>query len=336
LNKTTRTPFLPPRLLRSAHVQTLLGSRGRQYWVNRRAADLLHASTRELVSCSDGVQLETWCARQPGNAATVILIHGWLGHAGSSYVLSAGAQLWQRGFSVIRLNLRDHGGTAHLNEGLYNAARIAEVVEAITVLQQQQATGPCGLAGFSLGGNFALRVARELQIPTIAVCPALDPASTMARIDLGWVGYKLFFIRKWQRHMREKQLAFPHLYQFDRAMQIRSVRELTELFVNEYSQFADTAEYLSAYTLTGTALADTAATIIYAEDDPVIPAADFARLPASIDLQASRYGGHCAFVTSPARASWMDFYLADRFSEFLRPSTHEPSESAPHHRFAHP
>lgn len=327
--------FQPPRLLRSAHLQTLLGSRGRQYWVHRRAAELLAASERVVVTCSDGARLEAWSARQATAAPTVILIHGWLGHAGSGYVLSAGAQLWQRGFSVIRLNLKDHGGTAHLNEDLYNAARIAEVVEAVTLLQQQQATGPCGLAGFSLGGNFALRVAGQTGMPTIAVCPALNPGTTMAQIDRGWFGYRLFFIRKWQHHMRQKQQAFPHLYQFDKAMQIKSVQELTDLFVNEYSAFADTAEYLAAYTLTGDVLAQTAATIVYAEDDPVVPAADFAGLPESIELRPSRFGGHCAFISSPARSSWIDEYLSSRFSQLLQMSSPEAPESAPGHILLH-
>jgi len=311
------TGFTPPKLLRSAHVQTLLGGRGRQRWVLRRAAAIRDASERKLIRCSDDVTLEAWVARQPDDAPTVVLIHGWLGHSESSYVLSAAAQLWQQGFSVFRLNLRDHGDTVHLNEGLYNAARISEVIDAVNALQQQWATGPCGLAGFSLGGNFALRVARATRIPTVAVCPALDPGSTMQQIDIGWIGYRLYFVRKWQQHMRRKQQAFPHLYQFDKAMAIRSVRELTDLFINEYSEFADTQEYLDAYTLTRDGLADTAATIVYAEDDPVIPAADFSGLPATIDLHANEHGGHCAFLTSPRTPSWIDGYLADRFRQML-------------------
>ena len=75
--------FSPSFLLRSPHLQTFLGSRGRKPWVDRRARGLHDAARRVVVTCADGVQLEAWVARQPKDAPTVILIHGWLGHARS-------------------------------------------------------------------------------------------------------------------------------------------------------------------------------------------------------------------------------------------------------------
>lgn len=309
--------FKPHPLLRSAHVQTLLGSRGRGRWVNARAQSMRTAATRRILTCTDGVQLESWVSRQAGDAPTVILIHGWLGHAESSYLLSAAAELWCTGFSVIRLNLRDHGATAHLNEEMFHSARIGEVIDAVRQLERNHATGPCGLAGFSLGGNFALRVARAHDIETVAICPAVNPATTMARIDTGWIGYKLFFVRKWHRLLRAKQRAYPMRYQFQQALQLRSVATLTDLFVAAYTEFDSTQDYFNAYTLTGETLAETRATIIYARDDPVIPAEDFARLPQSLTLKALEFGGHCAFVDNLSRAAWTDRYLSQHFNRTL-------------------
>jgi len=316
--------FKPHPLLRSAHVQTLLGSRGRAIWVKRRARGVLSAAQRVVLTCTDGVQLESWVSSNVSGAPTVILIHGWLGHADSSYVLSAAAHLWECGFSVIRLNLRDHGATAHLNEALFHSARIREVVAAVQQLQENHATGPCGLAGFSLGGNFALRVARArtasadvCAIETIAICPAINPAATMARIDSGWVGYKLFFVRKWQRALRAKKHAFPALYEFEQALQLKSVAALTDLFVTAYTEYSSTQDYFAAYALTGDILANTQATILYAGDDPVIPSEDFARLPASITLEAIAQGGHCAFIDDLRQATWADRYLSAHFRRTL-------------------
>lgn len=313
-------PFLPPRLLRSPHVQTVLGSRARKPWVERRAADLIRASKRELITTSDGVRLEAWVARRQQGAPSVILIHGWLGHAGSSYVLSAGAELWARGFSVLRLNLRDHGNTADLNEEIYHAARLTEVVDVVSILRQQHATGPTGLAGFSLGGNFALRVARDVDVPVLAVCPALNPAATLRRIDYGWVGYRVFFVSKWRTALRQKQAAFPDRYCFDQALTLSSVAALTDLFVREHTPFDSTSAYLDAYSLTGDALRGTRATIVYAMDDPVIPPRDFQGLPASIESMATRHGGHCAFLYSPSQPGWIDRLIADHFAKMLMPA----------------
>ena len=313
----TAHQFVPPRALRSAHVQTLLGSRGRGYWVTKRAAGLLAASRQEIITCSDGIKLEAWVSAQPGVAPTVVLIHGWLGDADSGYVRSAGAELWARGFSVVRLNLRDHGDTAHLNQELYNAARTREVVEAVTIIRDQHATGSCGVAGFSLGGNFALRVARELGIATIAICPAMNPATTMRQIDLGWAGYRWFFVRKWQNAMRRKQLAHPNHYRFDKALRLSTVSAMTDFFIREYSDYASTEDYFAAYTLTGSELDQCQATVVYAEDDPVIPADSFRNLPSSLDVTALRHGGHCAFIHTPWQPTWSDRFLADRFTQLL-------------------
>lgn len=313
----TPESFLPAPGLRSPHVQTLLGSRGRGRWVAQRASSLLASSRQEIITCSDGVRLEAWVSQQPKPAPLIVLIHGWLGHADSNYVRSSGASLFNDGFSVVRLNLRDHGDTSHLNEEIYNAARSAEVIEAVSTIRERFADGPVGVAGFSLGGNFALRVAKALHLPTIAICPALDPANTLQQIDLGWVGYRLYFVRKWQRAMRQKQAAFPHRYRFETALQLSTVAAMTDFFVNEYSDFADTSEYFAAYTLTGEELAGCEACIIFSEDDPVIPAADFQNLPPQLEITALTHGGHCAFVESLTSPSWIDRFLPAKFTHLF-------------------
>ncbi len=313
----TFEPFKPGQALRSPHVQTILGSRGRGFWVRRRAADLLSRSERLLLSTDDGVQLEAWLSRQPETAPAVILIHGWLGHADSSYVLSAAAELFRHGFSVVRLNLRDHGDTAHLNEEMFHSARTAEVVDAVRRIRSLLNV-PIGVAGFSLGGNFALRIARDTRFPTLAICPAIDPTATMDSIDGGSPIYRLFFLLKWQRSLQRKETAFPQRYDFSAAKKLRTVSALTDLFVREHTDFPDTASYLDAYTLTGSVLADTEATVLYAEDDPVIPAEGFERLPTGISRVATRHGGHCAFIQDPRTPTWADACVVRFFEDRLR------------------
>ncbi len=310
-------PFDPPGSLRSPHVQTILGSRGRGRWVRRRARGVVAAARQEILTVSGGVRLEAWISRQPRPAPAVILIHGWLGHAGSSYVLSAAAELWRQGFSVARLNLRDHGNTAHLNPELFHSARIHEVVDAVELLATRHLSGPCGLAGYSLGGNFALRVARATGRETVAICPAVDPPATMRSIDTGLAAYRLFFLLKWRRALREKERAFPDRYHFREAGRLTTVSELTDLFVREHTDFPSTRAYFDAYSLTGNALQGTRATIVYSRDDPVIPAGAFATLPSSIEQVPTTRGGHCAFIERLSGPSWTDGYLAAHFRQRL-------------------
>ena len=68
------------------------------------------------------------------------------------------ARLLVRGFDVFRLNFRDHGDTHHLNEGLFHSNRIDEVVRAAVALSERYPIRPLVAAGYSLGGNFALRM----------------------------------------------------------------------------------------------------------------------------------------------------------------------------------
>lgn len=278
---------------------------------------MLAASRKQILHTEGGIRLEAHLSIQQRPAPGVILIHGWLGHADSSYVISAAAELWNVGFSVARLNLRDHGDTAHLNEELFHSARIAEVISAAEVLADRHISGPCGLAGFSLGGNFALRVARATGMETVAICPAIDPPATMTSIDTGLAVYRWFFLLKWRHALSAKQKAFPHRYDFSAASRLSTVSALTDLFVRHHTDYPSTREYFEAYSLTGDALSGTRATILYAEDDPVIPAAGFARLPGTVDLIATEYGGHCAFIERPWQPTFADQHLVRHFTATL-------------------
>lgn len=159
------TEFRPPRPLQNPHLQTLMSSLGRSGAVQQDAAAMLAAAREVRLVCTDGVVLQAWVSAQPRPAPVVVLIHGWLGHAGSNYLVSAATHLWRAGFTVARLNLRDHGGTTHLNEELFHSARTQEVIDAVAQLSRTEGDGRGGVIGFSLGGNFALRVARALHFP---------------------------------------------------------------------------------------------------------------------------------------------------------------------------
>ena len=159
------TSFRPRRWLRGPHFQTILSSLPpRRSRVERRAIPVRAASVERLLECGDGVTLQAFHAspakrgREPGKRVAVLL-HGWEGSADSTYVLSMSQTLFALGFEVVRLNLRDHGATHHLNRELFHSCRLPEVVGAVRTLAQQFAGLPMVLAGFSLGGNFMLRVA---------------------------------------------------------------------------------------------------------------------------------------------------------------------------------
>ena len=66
-----------------------------------------------------------------------MLLHGWEGSADSTYLLSLAQSLFAAGFEVVRLNLRDHGATHHLNRELFHSCRLPEVVGAVRALARK-------------------------------------------------------------------------------------------------------------------------------------------------------------------------------------------------------
>ena len=305
--------FTPPRWLRGAHVQSILPSLPlRRVIVERRARSLISSSRELLLDCGDGVRLQALFSPAPDGQeqrrALVVLLHGWEGSAQSLYVLSLGQTLYENGFDVVRLNLRDHGDTHHLNRDLFHSCRLPEVVGAIRRLQFLFPSHRLMLAGFSLGGNFMLRVAAEAPnarinvTHAIGVSPVLDPANCLDAMERGWSLYHDYFVRKWLRSLKRKQRVWPGHFEFDEFIASRNLREMTRELVLRHAGYDDVEDYFRGYAITESRLADLVvpSTLITALDDPIIPASDLSRLarPPALRVIVTETGGHCGFFDS--------------------------------------
>jgi predicted alpha/beta-fold hydrolase len=313
--------FRPPGWLSNAHFQSIWPSLPlRRRAIERRAAGVIAATRPLVLDCGDGVRLLGLHAPPAASAGArrhlVALLHGWEGSADSLYVLSCAQSLHERGFDVIRLNLRDHGGTHALNRELFHSCRLPEVVGALVRVQALYPGHALSLAGFSLGGNFCLRVgarAREagLRIARIvAVCPVLDPATTLEALESGPAIYRQYFLFKWRRSLRLKQAAWPGIYDFGELISDPTLTGMTDRMVRKYTEYPDLASYLGGYAITGRVLEslDSRAHIVTSRDDPMILAHDLDRLARSphLSVTITPGGGHCGFVDRLAGPSWID------------------------------
>jgi uncharacterized protein len=317
--------FTPPGWLANAHVQSILPTlRVRRPLLQRRAQSLLSCTQEHILDCGDGVRLlghhSAHADGNPVNRPLVVLLHGWEGSSDSMYVLSLGSHLFDRGCDVFRLNFRDHGPSHHLNQDIFHSCRIAEVVGAIGRIQQMSPQQSLTVAGFSLGGNFALRVAARasecgLQLErAIGICPLLRPHSTMNVLETGAYVYRKYFINKWKSSLRIKQQLFPELYDFRTILAQDSIKAMTEILVQRFSEFRDLDAYLHAYAITGDALASlqVPSHILFALDDPIVPAQDLSDVARSKYLQVTAVprGGHCGFMERFNSPSWADRQVA--------------------------
>jgi uncharacterized protein len=285
--------------------------------IARRSAPLVAAQRQMLLECGQGVRLQCFRSVPPRDRASpVVLLHGWEGSADSLYVLSLGQQLFERGFDVVRLNLRDHGDTHHLNPDLFHSCLLPEVVGAMRALQSVLGGKPLRLVGFSLGGNFMLRAAAQARAAdldiarVIAVSPVLDPGDTLRALESGFSGYPLYFVRKWWRSLLKKQAAWPSHYDFTELRGVRDLRRLTAELIRRFTHFGSLEEYLDGYSITGGRLNDLEAptTLITSLDDPIIPAGGLERLahPASLRVVMTRFGGHCGFLDRLTGPTWVE------------------------------
>ena len=171
--------FRPAPYLRNGHLQTILASSPFRAWGKNPLCD---AAREMIMTTSGGIRLLGFYSSQTSKKSKglVVLLHGWEGSVASTYILCTGNALYGRGYDIFRLNFRDHGDSHHLNQGIFYAVLLEEVFQAVHQLCRSVEQKPVFLTGFSLGGNFALRIARKMLQTPIANLYHDDPIIPVA------------------------------------------------------------------------------------------------------------------------------------------------------------
>lgn len=309
------TGFNPPRYLQNPHLQTILNSKGPR---GLRAGHILKNLVSESLTlqAEDGTRLLAELDyAATSRSALVILLHGWEGSSRSAYMITTAARLLAQGFDVLRVNLRDHGDSHHLNQELFNSTRSPEVASALQNFLNDHAYADIFLAGFSLGASFALRIAADAGVKlglnaAVGVCPPTDPARAMDALNQGFFAYERYFYKRWHESLQRKLQCFP---QFDFAAELAAAKSLDDLnhtFIPRYTIYDEVNDYYAAYALVGDRLSTLAmpAYLIAAKDDPIIPIDDLKRIDPieNLHIEALRHGGHCGFIENLAAHSWVE------------------------------
>jgi predicted alpha/beta-fold hydrolase len=285
---------------------------------------MLDSSREMIIDGGDGVRLLGYYSTQSHLTprGLVTLIHGWEGSSDSTYIQSLGKYLYEKGYNIFRLNLRDHGNSHHLNEGLFHGALTEETFQAVRNISRLAAGIPYYLVGFSLGGNFSLRIAlkhADLEIPCLkhvfCISPSLDPYKATLSIDKSIPIYRYYFLKKWKRSLQKKQSCFPNLYDFRNLLKENTCMALTEAIMPYYPDFKSYRAYFNRYTLLENALIDLSipVTIISSEDDPIVPVTDLYELKKNnyLRILIQKYGGHCGFMDFFPFTCWFEKKIAD-------------------------
>jgi len=315
--------FDPPIYLRSTFAQTLLASSMVRRWGKN---PMLEIAREVILNPIGDVRLQGFYSEQSDRQkrGLVMLLHGWEGSVDSTYILGTGKFLYNNGYSIFRLNYRDHGDSHHLNPGLFYAVLLDEVFNAVRQVSGYERDLPFYLAGFSMGGNFALRIARkcadspiESLSHIVSISPVLDPKkSTYTIDDVPLLRY--YFLKKWKRSLQKKQVCFPDRYDFSEVLGLDTIAEMTDVMLERYSDYENASVYFSNYAVLNDALADVPVptTIITAKDDPIIPVDDFydLKLNSLSELIIHRYGGHNGFLENISGRVWYERKMVEVFN----------------------
>jgi predicted alpha/beta-fold hydrolase len=265
------------------------------------------------------VRLMGHYSKHPEARGLAFFFHGWEGSEESTYVQTTARRLYDRGLSVFRMVYRDHGDTHHLNEGMFFAPHFAEVLEATRQAAKLADGLPVYVVGYSLGGNYALRLAARHEQEAVkglahvfAISPVIDPLDGAPLVD-AFPLIKRYFLKKLRASLSKKQAAFPDLYDFDEVLEKRTVMEMTDWLMPRYSQWDDRAGYFNAYKIGRDMLSNvrTPVTIINAKDDPIIPPGHIHELELSptVELIETETGGHNGFFDTLLGPAWYERYI---------------------------
>ncbi len=293
-------------------------------WARPRALAALPAAEARYFDVAPDARVLAHCHWQPDRRAhaTVLLLHGLEGSSEAHYMRGMAAKAWARGLNVVRLNQRNCGGTEHLSRGLYHSGLTADPLFVLRELLDVDRLPRFGVAGYSLGGNLALKLAGELGRDGMPELKAIAAVSPVMELDACVRAierrenrlYEWNFCRNLQARMRRKDKAFPGAFDLTGLWKIWSIRAFDERYTAPHHGFEGASDYYHrASAMRVVDRLARPALILSADDDPFVPA-DIFRASAVVDhphitTVITPAGGHCAFVAPP---NGDDGYFAER------------------------
>src|SRR4051812_22753602 len=297
--------FTPRPSLTRGHWMTLYS------WGNPRYFPLPPPPLRRYFDVDPESRVAADCHWQPHPWAhpTLIALHGLNGSSDAHYMRGLAAKAFGRGLNVVRLNQRNCGDTEQLSVGLFHSGLTADAAHVVHELSEIDGLPAIAVAGYSLGGNVALKLAAEYGThapqtlrAVAAVSPIIEIGECVRALERpGNALYQWNFVRDLKRRIRRKERTRPGLFDLKRLASIRTVRDFDDVYTAPYFGFRSAADYYHrASSLRIIDRISLPALVITAEDDPFVPSQPFhdPKLMGNshIDLRVCGHGGHCGFV----------------------------------------
>jgi predicted alpha/beta-fold hydrolase len=280
------------------------------------------ADTKVLAHC--------YWQRDRRSSPTLLALHGLEGSSSAHYMRGLAQKALAAGFNAVLLNQRNCGGTEHLGPSLYHSGLTGDPAFVLRELARVDGLDRVVVAGYSLGGNLAIKLAGENTpdaLPSLkgvcAISPVLELERCVAALERrpNFI-YQWNFVRNLKARMRRKDRCYPGRFPLERLWKVRSIRQFDDAYTAPHFGFASAEDYY--HRVSGMRVVDRVrvpALIIASADDPFVPVELF-RNPAltgnpHITLLVTEHGGHCGFFAASNGAGAADSYWAEgRIIEF--------------------
>ena len=294
-------------------------------------ADWLERSPSPSVGTEQGRHPAAGDFTPPSRAdgTTLVLFHGLEGSSRSHYAKTFAAEAQRRGWGFVLPHFRGCSGPINLAPRAYHSGDHEEIGWMLQrICEQMGPNGRLVAVGVSLGGNALLRWAQEAgraggpaqigasQAPLAAVARVAALAALSAPIDLAAAGdaidsgcnrwlYAQMFLHTMKHKARSKGQQFPGLFDLQRALAARTLREFDDAFTAPLHGFAGVDDYWKrASAKPSLAAIELPTLLLNARNDPLVPASSLPQaglVGHAVALWQPESGGHVGF---PGALRW--------------------------------
>jgi len=319
--------FVPRAFLGGGHAQTLAAA----LLPRRNSLPPAEARLFNVEAGVADVQVLCHCHWQADrrSAPALVLLHGLEGSSAGQYILGTASKAWAAGMNVVRMNMRNCGGTERLAPTLYHSGLSSDLGAVVRELIAEDKLPRIFLAGFSMGGNITLKLAGEWggEAPAevralAAVSPAIDLAACADALHRpGNRLYEWNFLWGLKRRLRAKARLFPGCYETQGLRRLGSVRAFDDQVTARYCGFTGADDYYARSSASNVIERIARPTLIlHSQDDPFVPLTPETRAKLrgnpQVRLVETSAGGHCAFLAAANGydGRWAERRLVEFFS----------------------
>jgi predicted alpha/beta-fold hydrolase len=318
-----RSTYIPPRLCRSSHLQTIAPT------LLRRSPQPPYKRFR--LELSDGDFIDYDVLEPVGDQATkctttAIISHGLEGSSSSKYVSGFTRTLSQHGVRCVAWNFRGCSGTLNRLLPWYHSGKSDDLAAVVNEVLRRYPQTEIHLVGISVGGNITLKYLGELgsQAPVARAVTISVPVDLAASAEvLARPEHRIYmrwFLRTLRERVADKTVQFPREISLEGFDAIKTFYDFDTRYTAPLHGYQTAHEYWNASSSLPVLQDIRVPTLlISACDDPFLDARCIPRAIAErspyLYLETPQHGGHVGFI--PWNVVSGRYWIEDRVREFL-------------------